>query len=121
MRGSRPGERRGGRQRGTPNKVTADLKAAILSAFEEVGSASYLAKIAKENPAIFCALLGKVLPRDIKAEHSGGLTLSELVQKSMLMREIERELALPAGAVGGTEKINNNDGNQPPKDRAEGI
>ena len=27
MRGSKPGERRGGRQKGTPNKVTADIKA----------------------------------------------------------------------------------------------
>jgi len=26
-RGSKPGERRGGRQKGTPNKVTADIKA----------------------------------------------------------------------------------------------
>lgn len=28
MRGSKPGERRGGRKKGTPNKATADLKAA---------------------------------------------------------------------------------------------
>ncbi len=36
-RGSRPGERRGGRQKGTPNKVTRAVKDAILSAFEKVG------------------------------------------------------------------------------------
>ena len=29
MPGSKPGERRGGRQKGTPNKATADIKAAI--------------------------------------------------------------------------------------------
>ena len=28
MPGSKPGERRGGRQKGTPNKATADIKAA---------------------------------------------------------------------------------------------
>jgi hypothetical protein len=27
MAGSKPGERRGGRQKGTPNKATADIKA----------------------------------------------------------------------------------------------
>lgn len=30
-RGSKPGERRGGRQKGTPNKATADVKALIDS------------------------------------------------------------------------------------------
>ncbi len=29
MPGSKPGERRGGRQKGTPNKATADIKAAL--------------------------------------------------------------------------------------------
>ncbi len=29
MPGSKPGERRGGRQKGTPNKATADIKAAF--------------------------------------------------------------------------------------------
>ena len=29
MSGSKPGERRGGRQKGTPNRVTAELKAAF--------------------------------------------------------------------------------------------
>ncbi len=29
MPGSKPGERRGGRQKGTPNKVTAEIKAAF--------------------------------------------------------------------------------------------
>jgi hypothetical protein len=29
FRGSKPGERRGGRQKGTPNKATADLKALL--------------------------------------------------------------------------------------------
>lgn len=36
-RGSRPGERRGGRKPGTPNKITADLKAMILGALDEAG------------------------------------------------------------------------------------
>jgi hypothetical protein len=35
--GSKPGERRGGRQKGTPNKLTKDVKEAILGAAEEIG------------------------------------------------------------------------------------
>jgi hypothetical protein len=32
MRGSRPGERRGGRQKGTPNRRTAELQKAVAEA-----------------------------------------------------------------------------------------
>ena len=95
MRGSKPGERRGGRQKGTPNKVTADVKAALLHAFDTVGSATYLERIAREHPAVFCALLGKILPRDIKAEHSGGLTLRELVGESMALQAEGSQCAPP--------------------------
>jgi hypothetical protein len=39
MSGSKPGERRGGRQKGTPNKVTRTLQEAILQALDEAGGA----------------------------------------------------------------------------------
>lgn len=55
----------GGSRKGKPNKVTADLKTAILNAFEKVGGVSYLEKVAAETPAVFCQLLGKVLPTQI--------------------------------------------------------
>jgi hypothetical protein len=87
MRGSKPGERRGGRRKGTPNKVTADLKEAVLNAFNKAGGSAYLEKVARKHPAVFCALLGKILPRDIKAEHSGGITLSQLIEESCRQRD----------------------------------
>ena len=37
-RGSRPGERRGGREKGTPNKRTAELKAAMEKAAQGLAS-----------------------------------------------------------------------------------
>lgn len=67
-RGSKPGERRGGRQKGTPNKTTAALKDAIMNAFNEVGGQSYLAKVAMEDPRTFCTLLGKVLPMQVTGD-----------------------------------------------------
>lgn len=36
-RGSRPGERRGGRKPGTPNKITADVRAMIVAALNAAG------------------------------------------------------------------------------------
>ncbi len=55
----------GGRVKGTPNKVTATLKEAILLAANgahEDGMVGYLQEQAKNNPAAFMTLLGKVLP-----------------------------------------------------------
>lgn len=75
-RGSSPGERRGGRQPGVPNKTTALLKEAILGAATNAGSdgkgtdglMGYCGFLAKEEPKAFAALLGKVLPMQITGE-----------------------------------------------------
>ncbi len=59
------GAKTGGRQKGTPNKVTAVLKDAILQSAESAhpeGMAAYLQLQANKNPAAFLTLLGKVLP-----------------------------------------------------------
>lgn len=69
--GVKPGERRGGRKKGTPNKFTADLKRAILEACEasdKGGTVGYLKKVAKNDPRTFCGLLGKVLPMTIASD-----------------------------------------------------
>jgi hypothetical protein len=80
MSGSKPGERRGGRQKGTPNKVTRTLKEAILRALEEAGgeggSVAYLRSQANLSPAAFMGLVGKVLPLTIKEQIEGHLTCS---------------------------------------------
>ena len=67
-RGSKPGERRGGRKKGTPNKLTVTIKQAIEAAFAEVGGVDYLALMAKQQPVAFMTLLGKVIPTQL--EHS---------------------------------------------------
>ena len=77
VRGSKPGERRGGRKKGVPNKTTQLLKDAILEAAEKAGDAAtpagqkkagligYLKQQAKDNPGPFMSLRGKVLPLQI--------------------------------------------------------
>lgn len=68
------GFKSGGRQKGTPNKTTALLKDAILQAAREAGGdgddglKNYLVIQAKENPAPFMALLGKVLPMQVSGD-----------------------------------------------------
>lgn len=55
----------GGSRKGRPNKITRDVKEAILQAFENVGGHSYLETQASANPAAFMTLLGKVLPTQV--------------------------------------------------------
>jgi hypothetical protein len=60
-----------GRPKGSQNKATKALKDMILGALDQAGGQAYLAAQAEENPAAFLTLIGKVLPSEIKAEHSG--------------------------------------------------
>lgn len=70
--GSNTGNRGKGRPKGSPNKITADLKRAILEAAEAAGgpggTVGYLTVQAAANPASFLTLLGKVLPTTIAGD-----------------------------------------------------
>jgi hypothetical protein len=46
--GSKPGERRGGRQKGTPNKSNADLRAIIDAVADPEALVAELARLARE-------------------------------------------------------------------------
>lgn len=69
------GVRIGGRAKGTPNKVTADLKGAILGALHSAGGQAYLERVAQEQPQVFCALLGKVLPTTLATDPDAPLKI----------------------------------------------
>lgn len=73
MGGKRPGA---GRPKGVPNKLSASIKDAIKQAFDKVGGPAYLIKIAETNPAVFCTLIGKLVPTELSTEESGGITVN---------------------------------------------
>lgn len=73
MRGSAPGERRGGRQVGTPNKFNADIKTMVLGALNDVGGQRYLAEQARQNPVAFLGLVGKILPLQLTGQNGAPL------------------------------------------------
>jgi len=77
-KGSAPGERRGGRQKGTPNKSTQAVKDMILEALAQKGGADYLARQADENPAAFLTLVGKVLPLQVTGSSGGAIEVTWL-------------------------------------------
>jgi hypothetical protein len=77
-RGSKPGERRGGRQKGVPNKVTGALKDMILGALNEAGGMDYLVEQADANPTAFLTLVGKVLPLQVSGPGPDGEIIHEV-------------------------------------------
>lgn len=86
------GKRFGGRQKGTPNKVSASVKDAIIKAFDKAGGASYLLKIAKNDPRTFCALLGRIVPTEI----AGSLA----VKDERTPEQIRASITAKAAALG---------------------
>ena len=69
----------GGRKAGTPNKINATLKEAILLAAEQVdpnGLVGYLRSQAVANPTAFLTLLGKVLPMTVVGDPSAPLQIN---------------------------------------------
>lgn len=64
----------GGRQKGSTNKLTADVKDMILAALTEVGGVEYLVKQAQTNSTSFNVLLGKVMPTQLTGKDGAPLT-----------------------------------------------
>lgn len=76
---SRRGNAGKGRRAGSRNKLTATVKEAIETAFNNVGGHEYLERMAEDEPKAFLALLGKVIPQQVNANL--GLTAGMLPAK----------------------------------------
>lgn len=69
---------KGGRTKGTPNKLTATAKEAFQLAFDELGGVERMVKWAKEDPdhlKTFYSLYSKLIPMDVTSKGEG-LTLT---------------------------------------------
>jgi len=64
-----------GRPKGSTNKITRDIREAVLQSFEIVGGAQYLAEQARLNPVAYLSLVGKVLPLQVQGDLAGKMTL----------------------------------------------
>lgn len=73
----------GGRQKGTPNKFSGELKQIVLNALENArahgqgrqGAQEYLTHQAKQNPKTFLTLIAKLLPSQITGKDGGAIEL----------------------------------------------
>lgn len=75
-KGTKPPARGRGRPKGSPNKITADVKAMVLQALSEAGGAKYLLTQAQTNPNAFLSLVGKVLPMTVAGDPENPLKAS---------------------------------------------
>lgn len=69
----------GGRQKGTTNKVTSELKEMIIGALEDAGGREYLTKQADANPSAFLSLIGKYIPSELHQKLSGAVKVNGAV------------------------------------------
>ena len=72
------------RKKGTPNKITAEIKTAVESAFRQKNGKHnrYLLRLADENPAIFCALVAKCIPATVAVDVKVALDLGAAMLKN---------------------------------------
>lgn len=73
------GNKTGGRKKGTPNKITGDLREMVLGALSDAGGQAYLHKQAQESPTAFLSLLGKCLPKEITGADGASLMPSPVI------------------------------------------
>jgi len=78
--------RHGGRAKGTPNRTTTALKEAIMLSFDRLGGAAYLEEVARRDPRTYCALLGKVLPRNPGAPEQSAAAVATLTDAEIRQR-----------------------------------
>lgn len=60
-----------GRIKGVPNKNTQAIKDMLLASLDNVGGQAYFQKQAIDNPNAYMALIGKIIPAEVKKEITG--------------------------------------------------
>lgn len=61
-----------GRQKGSQNKFTADMKQVFLNVFERLGGEDWLWEFANNDPKTFVMILAKLLPNNVNLGDANG-------------------------------------------------
>ena len=61
----------GGRGKGTPNRITGELREMVLTALSELGGVEYLIRMGHDRPEVFARLLARCMPQavDLRSEY----------------------------------------------------
>ena len=69
--------KRGGRKKGTPNKINAQIRDAVFAALEhDEGATAFFIKQKEDNPVAYMGLVGKLLPKQVEGEISGDIEVT---------------------------------------------
>jgi hypothetical protein len=92
QRGRPPGyPKSGGAIKGSIKTNTKHVKDTIRQVFyDDLGGAKFLREIAKNDPALFCSLLAKLIPQEVRAEVDVNVRQIDL---GAAMREADARLA----------------------------
>jgi hypothetical protein len=95
--------KKGGRKKGTPNKLAAGVKAALVEAFDELGGVPALVGWGRKNPSHFYALWSKLLSTEVRnaAGESFRLTFGDEVRRRL--DEVDGDRRGRPGEAGGAE------------------
>lgn len=96
-------EKKGGREKGTKNKITVLLKDAILRAAELEGSdrhgkgglVGFLRQLSRKNPVVYGRLLEKLLPYQLTGKDGSPMQVVHQTKQELIERMKERNLPLP--------------------------
>ena len=76
MSGGHGGRRNGaGRPKGRVAQETADIKAMVVGALQDVGGREWLAARAQDQPVAFMSLVGRVLPHQLTGENGAPIAV----------------------------------------------
>lgn len=101
----------GGRQKGTPNKVTTQAKEAIAAAAEKLGGTTRLVAWAQEDPknesVFWSSIYTKLVPLDVNGNHNVNVVdRTELLQRAGdEVRSIFGERGAGTGARAGSGSL----------------
>jgi hypothetical protein len=77
-----------GRKQGVSNVLTSELRSMIVTALGNVGGVQYRELQARQNPAAFLTLLGKVLPREVSGLEGAPIAVTSIPMPRVLLVEI---------------------------------
>lgn len=75
------GRKTGGRKKGSVNKTTASVKAALTQAFDKRGGVPALLKWANEEPTEFYRLWGRLAPTEVGVAEGAGALILKIVRE----------------------------------------
>ena len=79
-----------GRPKGSPNKVTRDMREIVREAFEKAGGVDYLVTQADANPKAFMGILAKLLPNTVEVDPTDGVRVADRMREARERMRAER-------------------------------